>query len=140
MQKSKAIEILLVEDNPDDVEIARWLLRKSRLVHELQVARDGQEALDLLLGGVRPDLILLDLKLPKMNGHEVLAEISQHASLRRIPIVVLSVSNSVRDISQTLRQGVRDYLLKPHLESNILVHSVLQVLQEERRVAGKNAP
>src|SRR5262245_61827088 len=95
-QPDRAISILLVEDNPGDVRLTREALREGKVRNELQVARDGVEALDLLsrrgpfAGAPRPDLILLDLNLPRKDGREVLAELKAHEDLRRIPVVVLT--------------------------------------------------
>jgi len=135
--EDKPLQVLLVEDNPDDVEIARWLLKKSRLPHELHVVWDGQEALDYLFQEMPPDLILLDLHLPKKDGQQVLAEIRKHSEFRRIPIVVLTVSNAEQDIGKTLQRGVQDYLLKGQLDGKLLVRSVRDVVQEESRANGK---
>ena len=137
--RKKPLQILLVEDNPADVEIARLLLERSRLRHELQVARDGQEAVDLLSQETPPDLILLDIHLPKKNGHEVLAELKEHPDLRNIPVVVLTISNAEQDIGGTLQRGIQDYLLKGQLSSNVLAHSVREVIEEERRADRKRA-
>ena len=135
--EDKPLQVLLVEDNPDDVEIARWLLKKSRLPHELHVVWDGPEALDYLFQEMPPDLILLDLHLPKKDGQQVLAEIRKHSEFRRIPIVVLTVSNAEQDIGKTLQRGVQDYLLKGQLDGKLLVRSVRDVVQEESRANGK---
>jgi len=119
--KAKKLRILLVEDNPEDVLIAERSLMKANMREksELFVVRDGQEALDFLrrLGkfseAARPDLILLDLKLPKVNGHEVLAEIKGDERLRRIPVIVLTVSEREEDMVKAYNSGASGYITKP---------------------------
>ncbi len=119
--KSKKLKILLVEDNPDDIVIAERSLTKGAMKDrsELFVVRDGQEALDFLKhhgphkGAPRPDLILLDLKLPKVNGHEVLAEIKASDNLRRIPVIVMTVSEREEDMVKAYNSGASGYITKP---------------------------
>jgi len=97
--------VLLVEDNPGDVRLVREAFREGRMKHRLDVVGDGVEALAYLrrtgaYGAVpRPDLILLDLNVPRKNGHEVLREVKKDPSLRRIPVVVFSSSNAQRDVA-----------------------------------------
>jgi chemotaxis family two-component system response regulator Rcp1 len=115
----RPIEILLVEDNPADVELAIESLRQAKVCNAFSVARDGEDALDYLhargrFDGVsRPDVILLDLDLPKLDGREVLAEIKQDESLRRIPVVVLTSSSAHADIVRSYDLDVAGYLEKP---------------------------
>jgi len=119
--KAKKLRILLVEDNPDDVLIAERSLMRGGMkeVSELFVVRDGQQALDFLhrrgeySDAPRPDLILLDLKLPKVNGHEVLAEIKSDERLRRIPVIVLTVSEREEDMVKAYDSGASGYITKP---------------------------
>ncbi|OGF55920.1 MAG: hypothetical protein A2Z21_00745 [Candidatus Fraserbacteria bacterium RBG_16_55_9] len=119
--KAKKLRILLVEDNPEDVLIAERSLMKANMREksELFVVRDGQEALDFLRhkgkfpDAARPDLILLDLKLPKVNGHEVLAEIKADDRLRRIPVIVLTVSEREEDMVKAYNSGASGYITKP---------------------------
>src|SRR5438874_8183753 len=97
------LNILLVEDNSNDVDLLHEAVTRSNLSIALDVAPDGQEALDYLLRGTettqaRPDLILLDLNLPRKNGQEVLRELKQHQTLQLIPVVVFSTSNTESDI------------------------------------------
>ncbi len=134
MRRSKTIQILLVEDNPDDIEIAKRLLAKGPVAHELRVVRDGQEAIEFLSQGPRPGLVLLDLKLPKKSGHEVLCEIREHPALKDIPVVVLTVSNAEMDFYKTLRGGVDDYLLKHQLTSATLAQSVRLAVGEKMKI------
>jgi two-component system response regulator len=110
--------ILLVEDNRSDVELTRRALRQSHVLNELLVAEDGQEALDRLLGsGGAPDelpaLVLLDLKLPKLDGLEVLARIRRHERTRRLPVVVLTSSKEEHDLAASYDLGVNSYIRKP---------------------------
>jgi len=112
------VDILLVEDNPNDVEIARRALGKAAARIELTVARDGQEALDILFsreknGVPKPGLILLDLNLPKVDGREVLEKIKADPKLRRIPVVVLTVSTRQEDIVRSYDLGGNTFITKP---------------------------
>jgi CheY-like chemotaxis protein len=108
------INILLVEDNPADVRLTREALKEARV--RLQVARDGVEAMDLLRSADaahRPDLILLDLNLPRKDGREVLQEIKQTDALRHIPVVILTTSQAEQDILQSYRLGASAFITKP---------------------------
>ncbi|MGL4554221.1 MAG: response regulator [Gemmataceae bacterium] len=112
--------ILVVEDNPADVIILNRALRESGLAVELVVVRDGQEAVDYLLGqGTQthparvPDLILLDINLPRMNGREVLQRIRAAPALGPVPVVVLTTSSRQEDIEQMYRAGANTYIQKP---------------------------
>lgn len=112
------VEVLIVEDNPNDLALVRRALLRSRLANRVQVARDGQEALDFLLGGgmdgVRPPkVILLDLKLPKLDGIEVLRRVKADPRTRAIPVVILTSSHEQRDIVDTYDLGVNSYIVKP---------------------------
>jgi chemotaxis family two-component system response regulator Rcp1 len=119
MSAGRPIEILLVEDNPGDVRLTQEALREGKLSNNLQVARDGVEALQFLrredphTDAVRPDLILLDLNLPKKDGREVLAEIKQDPELRRIPVVILTTSQAEQDIIQSYDLYANCYIAKP---------------------------
>jgi two-component system response regulator len=119
---NQAVEILLVEDNPDDVELALLALSEHRLGNRIHVARDGAEALDFLFGAGQPEahtvkpaprLILLDLKLPKVDGLEVLQRIKGEPQTRHIPVVVLTSSREERDVVQSYQLGVNSYIVKP---------------------------
>lgn len=113
------IEILLVEDNPGDIRLTREALKDSRVRNFLHVARDGEEAMAFLRRqgpysqAVRPDLILLDLNLPKKDGREVLAEMKGDPGLRRIPVVILTTSKADEDISRSYDSHANCYLTKP---------------------------
>lgn len=113
------IEILMVEDNPGDVELAREALSECALRKNLTVAEDGEEGLSLLRRegryhhAARPDLIILDLNLPTIDGREVLAEIKSDPSLYRIPVVILTSSQDEKDIRQTYDLHANAYVVKP---------------------------
>jgi CheY-like chemotaxis protein len=119
IQMTKPIEILLVEDNPGDVRLTREALHEGKIANVLHVAKDGGEAVELLgLGdapssGKLPDLILLDLNLPRMDGREVLARIKGDERLRRIPVVVLTTSSAEADIVKTYDLHANCYINKP---------------------------
>ena len=114
------IEILLVEDNPNDVELTLHAFEKHKLANAIQVARDGQEALDYLAGidtedggTPRPKVVMLDLKLPKVDGLTVLKEIRSNPALRTLPVVMMTSSREERDIVESYDLGVNSYLVKP---------------------------
>ncbi len=107
-------DILLVEDNPHDVELILHVFEWSNIHGRVRVVWDGQEALDALFEEkMRPRVILLDLKLPKVGGLEVLRQIKEDASLREIPVVVFSSSAEERDIALSYGLGVNSYIVKP---------------------------
>ena len=116
------VEILLVEDNPNDVELALHALQKNNLSNRIHVARDGAEALDFIFGtgpyagrsvNEVPKVILLDLKLPKVDGLEVLQRIKADSHTRVIPVVVLTSSREESDIVASYHLGVNSYIVKP---------------------------
>jgi len=116
------IEILLVEDNPNDEELTLYALRKNNIANQIQVVRDGAEALEYLFctgafAGRQPNdppkIVLLDLKLPKVDGLEVLERIKADARTRIIPVVVLTSSQEERDIVESYQLGVNSYIVKP---------------------------
>ncbi|QYK49983.1 MAG: response regulator [Anaerolineales bacterium] len=119
MENAELIDILLVEDNPGDVRLTQEAFKDGMLRNNLHVAMDGEQAMDFLYRrgqfaeAPRPDLILLDLNLPKMNGREVLAAIKQDESLKRIPVVVLTTSQDEADITESYRQFASSYIVKP---------------------------
>jgi two-component system response regulator len=110
-------EILIVEDSATDLELAMSALRGHRLANEFHVARDGQEALDMLFGQpstvVRPRLILLDLKLPKVDGFDVLRRIRADPRTHTVPVVVLTSSREDPDIERAYALGASSYIVKP---------------------------
>jgi CheY-like chemotaxis protein len=119
MPDSKRIHILLVEDDPDDVLLATEGLRMMKIANELHLAMDGEEAMDFFHRRGRfedapvPDLVLLDLNLPKKDGREVLAEIKADPSLCRIPVIVLTTSAAEQDILSAYDKHVNAYIRKP---------------------------
>jgi two-component system response regulator len=119
---SEDLQVVLVEDDPNDVELTRQAFAEHRLVNDLQVLRDGAEALDFFFAeGVyadrraddRPKVILLDLKLPKVDGLEVLRRLKADPRTRTIPVVVLTSSKLERDVAQSYETGVNSYIVKP---------------------------
>lgn len=119
---SDPMEILLVEDNPDDVELTLHALRTNNVTNRIEVARDGAEALDFIFArgahagrNVKdgPRVILLDLKLPKVDGLEVLKQIKSHEDTRKIPVVILTSSKEERDVVRSYELGVNSYIVKP---------------------------
>ncbi len=116
------IEILLVEDNLNDAELSLYALRKFKIANRIHHARDGAEALDYIFGSETetmrapvqiPRLILLDLKLPKVDGQEVLRKLKTNEATRAIPVVVLTSSREERDIIESYNLGVNSYIVKP---------------------------
>ena len=120
--KENAVEILLVEDNPNDVELTLRGLKKSNLANKVFVVRDGEEALEYIFttGSYSerninhiPKLILLDLKLPKVDGLEVLRQVKSDERTKMIPVVVLTTSKEEKDIMESYKLGVNSYITKP---------------------------
>jgi two-component system, chemotaxis family, response regulator Rcp1 len=115
----RPIQILLVEDNPDDIDLTIEALKDAKVDNILKVVRNGEEALSYLRGegenhgALRPDLILLDLNMPKRDGREVLKEIKNHPSFRRIPVVILTTSQADEDILNTYDLHANCYITKP---------------------------
>lgn len=127
--------ILLVEDNPDDIELTRLAFEESRLANRMEIARDGQEALDYLFGrgahagrnlSEQPQMILLDLKLPKLDGHEVLQQIRADERTRYIPVVVMTTSNEESDLFASYGLGANSFIQKP-VDFSSFVDAVRQV-------------
>ena len=117
--ESRIIELLLVEDNPGDVRLTRETLKDFKIKVELNVVEDGVEALAFLrregkyAKAPRPDLILLDLNLPRKDGREVLAEIKQDPDLRRIPVIIMTISSAEEDILRSYNLHANAYVTKP---------------------------
>ncbi len=134
-QWTRSTVILLVEDNPDDEELTLLALKESNIVNEVAVAHDGAEALDYLFGTGKyagrdlshlPQLILLDLQLPKMNGLEVLQRLRADPRTQLIPVVVLTTSSEEEDIVTSYRLGANSYVRKP-VEFHRFADAVQQV-------------
>jgi CheY-like chemotaxis protein len=119
MKKSRPVNILLIEDNPGDVRLAQEAFKEGNINVQLDVVMDGLEAIHFLHKDApyqdsnRPDLILLDLNLPKKDGREVLGEIKEDPALRSIPVVVLTTSNAEQDIKHSYDLHVNCYINKP---------------------------
>ena len=115
----KPIEVLLVEDNVDEAELTMDSLRDGRIRNRVHWVEDGEEALAFLhrrgrhADAPRPDLVLLDLRLPRVSGHEVLAEIKQDPGLKRIPVVIMTESDDERDIVRAYDRHANCYITKP---------------------------
>lgn len=117
-----SVEILLVEDNPNDEELTLYALKKNNITNHIQVVRDGAEALEYLFCtdayahrqiNDPPKVVLLDLKLPKVDGLEVLEKVKSDARTRAIPVVMLTSSQEERDIVESYQLGVNSYIVKP---------------------------
>ena len=115
-------EILLVEDNPNDAEMTKRALRKHNLADRVHWVKDGAEALDYLFctgayagrdAGRQPKLVLLDIKMPKVDGIEVLRRMKSEPGTREIPVVMMTSSDEEQDVSQSYRLGVNSYIVKP---------------------------
>jgi two-component system response regulator len=122
MSHSEAVEILLVEDNPHDLELALRALRKANLTNRIQVARDGAEALEFLFAEgtysgrhieTGPKMILIDLKLPKIDGLEVLRRVKSDSRTKAIPVVMMTSSQEQNDVVESYRLGANSYIVKP---------------------------
>ena len=119
---NRPVELLLVEDDPNDVELTLHTLKRQNLANRIHVVRDGAEALDFLFcrGAYRrrnpdhaPRVVLLDLKLPKVDGLEVLRQIRADEKLRSLPVVVMTTSSENRDVAAAYELGVSSYIVKP---------------------------
>lgn len=131
----KTRHILLVEDNPDDVELTFRALRKSKILNEIVLANDGVEALDYLFGrgkfagrdtSIMPQVILLDLKMPRMDGLDVLHSIRANESTKLLPVVILTTSSEDRDRIESYSLGANSYIRKP-VDFNQFVEAVRQL-------------
>lgn len=127
--------ILLIEDNPDDVDLTLMALQKNNIANEVVVARDGEVALDLLFGsgtdsfssrGLLPAIILLDLKLPKVDGLEVLQKVRADERTRMLPVVVLTSSKEERDLIESYSLGCNSYVRKP-VDFSLFVEATRQL-------------
>jgi two-component system, response regulator len=122
MSENDAVEILIVEDTPEDLELALRALRKANLANRIQIARDGAEAMEFIFAEGKhsgrkiedgPKVILLDLKLPKIDGMEVLRRIKGDPRTKTIPVVVLTSSKEQKDVVESYQLGVNSYIVKP---------------------------
>ncbi len=119
MENLKPIEILLIEDNPGDARLTQEALKDGKVKNNLSIIYDGEEAMDFIYkrnkykDAVRPDLIILDLNLPKKNGREILAEIKEDEDLKTIPVVILTTSKAEEDIIKSYQLHANCYLVKP---------------------------
>jgi two-component system, chemotaxis family, response regulator Rcp1 len=118
-RQTRPVEVLLVEDNPGDVRLTQEALKDGRVLVNLTVASDGVEAIEILKssgafsGRARPDLILLDLNLPRKNGREVLEEIKADDELKRIPVIVMTTSKAEQDVYKAYNLNANCYVTKP---------------------------
>jgi DNA-binding response OmpR family regulator len=119
MKNLQAIEILLIEDNPGDARLTQEALKDGKLKNNLSIVYDGEEAMDFIYkrnkhkDAVRPDLIILDLNLPKKSGREILTEIKEDEDLKTIPVIILTTSKAEEDIIKTYQLHANCYLVKP---------------------------
>ena len=122
MKKNNPIKVLLVEDNPDHAEITTKVLKAGGCVKKIELVTDGEQAIDYLKGKGDyadrgkfpiPDLVLLDIKLPKVDGIEVLRKIKHDPVLKKIPVIVLTTSESDKDITDAYTEGANSYISKP---------------------------
>ena len=122
MSDTNAVEILIVEDTPEDVELALRALRKANLTNKIQIVRDGAEAMEFIFAEGKysgrkiedgPKVVLLDLKLPKIDGMEVLRRIKSDPRTKTIPVVVLTSSKEQKDVVESYQLGVNSYIVKP---------------------------
>ncbi|MES3018677.1 MAG: response regulator [Bacteroidota bacterium] len=113
----KVVDILLVEDNEGDILLTTETLQEGKILSTTRVARDGKFAIDILhenlASGTLPDLILLDVNLPRLNGHEVLQYIKTHDGLKQIPVIMLTTSSAERDVNMSYQNHANCYITKP---------------------------
>ncbi len=142
------IEILLVEDTPSDVRLTEEALKRSELTYELSVVNDGEQATEFLekakSASKLPDVILLDLNMPKKNGHEVLAEIKADDVLKKIPVVLLTVSQQDEDVQEALKLKMNYYVAKPVTAQKLsallrLIHQLENELGGHSGAGGEDA-
>jgi len=132
--QTKPIEILLVEDSPGDVDLTKLALEDAKMVNNLSVVRDGIQAIAFprktgsYANAPHPDLILLDLNLPRKDGREVLAEIKEDPILKRIPVVILTTSDAERDVLQAYALHANCYITKPVNIQNFI--SVVKAIED----------
>jgi two-component system, chemotaxis family, response regulator Rcp1 len=133
LELMRPITILLVEDNPGDVRLIQEIFSEGKIANQFEVIRDGEEAMRYLLhqgpyaGAQRPDLILLDLNLPKKSGDQVLSEIKADPNLRTIPVIILTASEAEEDIARAYNHFANCYLTKP-IDLDQFIH-VIQAIK-----------
>ena len=113
MTSLEQVEILLVEDSAEDAEMTLRALRKNNLANSVHWVKDGAQALEFVFSSQAPKLIMLDLKMPKVDGIEVLRQLKAHPETRAIPVLVMTSSNEERDVVEAYRLGVNSYIVKP---------------------------
>ena len=135
MMEKKIKKILLIEDNPDDEALTLRALKKNNILNEVVVARDGEEALEYLFGtgkyegrdtSIQPQVILLDLQLPKLSGHEVLKQLRADKRTKLQPVVILTTSSEEMDIVSSYENGANSYTRKP-VDFNQFIEAVKQL-------------
>ncbi|MDZ7755426.1 response regulator [Rhodohalobacter sp.] len=130
----KSIHILLVEDNEGDVVLIKEALEEGRIANDISVCRDGEKAIHYLTkekeykDALKPDLILLDINLPRKNGHEVLQFVKQTDGLKHIPVIMLTTSSSEIDITKSYKEHANCYITKP-MEVNAFLNAMMQIEQ-----------
>ena len=140
----RPMRILLVEDTPSDIRLAQEALKDTEINHTLTIANDGEAAMEILMPAAndeakRPDLILLDLNMPKKNGHEVLAELKKVPGLDHIPVILLTVSQDEHDILKALHLKMNYYVGKPITSEklSVLVNAIQDLWQTKEELKGK---
>ncbi len=126
----KTVEILLIEDNEGDILLTTEALEEGRILNNTRVLRDGKKALDYLaeglISGGLPDLILLDVNLPRRNGHEVLQYVKQHMELKHIPVIMLTTSSAEKDINLSYKNHANCYITKP-VEATDFIEAISKI-------------
>lgn len=145
VELDETLNILMIEDNPGDIELTRQALSNKVLDNHLYIAEDGEQALDFLyarneyINAPRPDIILLDLNLPKISGHEILAEIKSNKSLSSIPVIILSSSEDCGDIQKSYDLSANSFVSKPLSIDDYMhvAHSIEQFWLKTVQLPGK---
>jgi len=128
----KSIHVLLVEDNEGDIMLTTEALEEGKIANEISIVKDGKQAIDFLNkkgdyeGATLPDLILLDINLPKKNGHEVLQYIKGADDLKQIPVIMLTTSSAEKDILESYKNHVNCYITKP-IDANDFINAVAKI-------------
>ncbi|PWK79367.1 CheY-like chemotaxis protein [Mucilaginibacter oryzae] len=126
----KSVSILLVEDNEGDILLTTEALGESKIINEITIKRDGREAIDFFESlnskDLLPDIVLLDINLPKVSGHEVLMYLKNSEKYRHIPVIILTTSSSEKDLSKSYNNHVNCYIVKP-IEANDFINAVSKI-------------